>query len=299
MSHFATITTQSHFFKVFALAESLKKFEITLHVLVVDGDAFPLEFPSNIEFYRLNDITNPLVDILKKKYKNDRLRWSLKPVFLIKLLAKHERVIYIDNDIFFYSNPQFIVNYLDKHSLVLTPHFYPDSPFEHQNWLEANFRVGLFNAGFIGVNQNAIDFLTWWANCCCYSVQKSYWRGLFDDQKYLDLAPVKVPDLKILHHRGCNLAGWNDSDLIFETNNEVTVINNKEQIVFIHFAELTMQKFSLNEHPLNNLYIYYLNCLSHFSVSFEFKTKKITAHKLLNYLYYIKWTFIMLIKRKV
>mgnify|MGYP000175517267 FL=1 len=298
MNQFATITTKSHFFKTFALAESLKSYDITLHVLVVDEDTFPQEYPSNIKFYKLNDFTNPFTNQMEEKYKGDRLRWSLKPVFLINLLTKFERVIYVDNDIFFYSNPQFIVNYLEQHSIVLTPHFYPDSPFEKQNWLEANFRVGLFNAGFIGVNHRAIDFLTWWANCCLYTVKKSYWRGLFDDQKYLDLAPIKVPDLKILHHRGCNLAGWNDTGLIFETINNETVINNKEQIVFIHFAELTMKKFGNKLHPLNSLNLLYLKSLSTYSPNFVFKPNKINAHKVLNYWYFIKWTIVMLFKRK-
>lgn len=299
MSQFATITTSSHFFKVFALAESLKSFAITLHVLVVDGNIFPQEYPSNIVFYKLTDISNPLVNQLEKKYKGDRLRWSLKPVFLINLLAKHERVIYVDNDVFFYSNPQFIVTYLNQHSLVLTPHFYPDSPFEQQNWLEANFRVGLFNAGFIGVNRNAINFLTWWANCCLYTVKKAYWRGLFDDQKYLDLAPIKVPDLKILQHRGCNLAGWNDVNLRFEKQNELVYINGVDQLVFIHFAEMSLLKFAIKSHPLNSCHNLYLNCLSKYSPNFVFKPNKINARKVLNYWYFIKWKIVVFLNRKV
>lgn len=293
MSHFATITTQSHFFKVFALAESLKSFAITLHVLVVDRDTFPQEHPSNIEFYKLTDIPNPLVSQLGKKYKGDRLRWSLKPVFLINLLAKHERVVYVDNDIFFYSNPQFIVNYMDQHSLVLTPHFYRDSPFEEQNWLEANFRVGLFNAGFIGVNRHAVTFLTWWANCCLFSVKKAYWRGLFDDQKYLDLAPVKVPDLKILHHRGCNLAGWNDVDLRFEKKDELVYINGVDQLVFIHFAEMSMKKFASISHPLHNEFIVYENKLRAHNSSYINKTNKLSLNYVFNVIYYVSWKIVV------
>lgn len=297
MSHFATITTQSHFFKVFALAESLKNFAITLHVLVVDGDTFPQEHPSNIKFYKLTDIPNPLVSQLGKKYKGDRLRWSLKPVFLINLLAKHERVVYVDNDIFFYSNPQFIVNYLEKHSLVLTPHFYRDSPFEEQNWLEANFRVGLFNAGFIGANRHAVTFLTWWANCCLFSVKKAYWRGLFDDQKYLDLAPIKVPDLKILHHRGCNLAGWNDVDLRFEKKDELVYINGVDQLVFIHFAELTMKQFSQKNHFLNKQFEEYISKLQKFKEAYTFKTRILTWTKVKDFCYFLIWR--MIVTRKV
>jgi hypothetical protein len=289
MSHFATITTNSHFFKVFALAESLKSFAITLHVLVVDGDTFPNEYPSNIVFYKLNDITNPLEKQLEKKYKGDRLRWSLKPVFLINLLAKHEKVVYVDNDIFFYANPHFIFEYLTHHSLIVTPHFYPDSPFRNQNWLEANFRVGLFNAGFIGVNRNAIDFLTWWANCCLFTVKKAYWRGLFDDQKYLDLAPIKVPDMKIMQHRGCNLAGWNDTDLRFNKENNITCINDVDQIVFIHFAEMSMKKFASVSHPLYSEYKVYETQLVAFHKGFINKTNKLTFRKIINGIYYLGW----------
>jgi lipopolysaccharide biosynthesis glycosyltransferase len=135
----------------------------------------------------------------------------MKPVFMQFLFREKEisKLIYVDNDIAFFGEYGFLFKLLDEHNILLTPHFYERNPEENQNWLEANFRVGLFNAGFVGANNKTISTLEWWAKCCAYRCEKNYMRGLFDDQKYLDMFPVIEPTTKILDHQGCNLAGWN------------------------------------------------------------------------------------------
>ena len=129
MNHFCTTTTYDHLYKVYALAESLKNTggDFRLHVLLVDSDKYP-QF-ENCIFYKLPSVAPTLAgQIILKKYGNhrDRLRWSLKPVFMAMLLKKEEiqKLIYLDNDILFFSAYQFLFDLLDKHSFLLTPHFY-------------------------------------------------------------------------------------------------------------------------------------------------------------------------------
>ena len=155
--------------------------------------------------------------------------------------AGYEKVIYVDNDICFFSPADFLFDELDGTSIMLTPHFYPITAYKNQNWLEANYRVGLYNAGFIGATAKGLPALEWWASCCLYNIKQSAWRGLFDDQKYLDLLPVVYEDVKILKHKGCNVAGWNiDMCPRVEVNGQV-YIDGKWPIVFIHFTSLTFR----------------------------------------------------------
>jgi lipopolysaccharide biosynthesis glycosyltransferase len=180
------------------------------------------------------------------KYKNsaNKLRWSLKPVFIKHLLEHNisDRFIYLDNDLFFYSDFQFLFDLLADHSFLLTPHHYKSDPQSDQNWFEANFRVGLFNAGFIGANKAALKTLQWWANCCEYRCEKNTFRGLFDDQKYLDLVPVIDKNAHIVRHEGCNVAGWNTEVCRREIINSQILINGEFPIVFIHFNETTIRE---------------------------------------------------------
>ncbi len=247
MNHFVTISTSSHLYKVYALADSLRRAapEFLLHVLVTDKKAE--QTFENCRFYELADVARveSASKIIEKYHSHsDKLRWSLKPVMIKHLLTTGgaDKVIYLDNDLFFYSDYTFLFNLLDEHSFLLSPHYYPRNPEKEQNWLEANFRVGLFNAGFVGANKNAIASLQWWADCCLYRCEKNAIRGLFDDQKYLDMIPVMEPTAQILQHQGCNVAGWNTELCKREMINGEILINGKYPIVFIHFNGMTVRE---------------------------------------------------------
>lgn len=181
----------------------------------------------------------------------DKTRWSLKAILLQHLLSSYDKVVYVDNDIYFISSPEFLWSELDTNDVLLTPHHYPRNPEKDQNWLEANFKLGLYNAGFVAVNRKAIDVLKWWAACCLYRCEKSLLRGLFDDQKYLDLMPIVHPNTKVLQHQGCNVAGWN-VDVCKRTTDEsgTVTINNKWPIVFVHFNGFSIRAILSGEDPL-------------------------------------------------
>ena len=279
-------------FKTYALANSLSAFGFKLHILVVDGGKPSDSTLSNTVHYPLSDITDEVGLKLINKYQSnkDKLRWGLKSVFLKHLLGQNEKVIYVDNDVFFYANPQFLFDLLNDNNILLTPHFYRSNPAKDQNWLEANYRVGLFNAGFLGVNKQAMDALTWWSACCLYKITKSTGRGLFDDQKYLDLFPVKFDGVHIVKHQGCNLAGWNAEDYQIATRSkEEVVINGKYPVVFIHFAESSMLLFSSPTSLLYPYYLKYLEELRGFSKNYTFTRTYFSWYIVSSYFNFLLW----------
>lgn len=255
MNHFCTITTYDHLYKVFALRDSLVQFnpDITLHVLMTDGNHAEVR-SENIKMYSVADMNaEEIVRKIAAKYahQKDRLRWSLKPCFLKFLLIQGgtDKVIYLDNDLFFFNDYAFLFDELNDHAFLLTPHYYDRSPKKDQNWLEANFRAGLFNAGFIAVNKNAVSTLQWWAECCLYRCKKSAFRGTFDDQKYLDLIPVMREDAAILRHQGCNVAEWNRFLCLRQVVNGQVLINGMWPIIFIHFNYTTIREIMNGTEP--------------------------------------------------
>lgn len=276
MNHLCTITTASHLYKVFALAESLQQgTPFVLHVLVVDSnDSF--NFPGCV-FYTLADFKNdPSAGEIVPKYRTDkdRLRWSLKPVFMKHLLAIKElgKIIYLDNDLFFYSDYNFLFDLLDKHSFLLTPHYYKYSPRRDQNWFEANYRVGLYNAGFTGANTAGISTLQWWADCCAYRCEKNSFRGLFDDQKYLDLVTVIDENAHIVRHKGCNVAGWNTEVCPRTMVDNRILIDGQYPVVFIHFNDTTIREIiDGSDSILYNHYREYVETLKKFNAALQEK----------------------------
>lgn len=296
MNCFCTISTVSHLFKTYALADSIASGGGMLNVLLIDGKKEDISAgPGNISFYYLEDVNKGLGKelILKYKVNKDKLRWALKSVFMNYLLDKYSKVIYVDNDIYFFGDYAFLFDELNSNTVLLTPHFYSADPYKEQNWLEANFRVGLYNAGFIGVNANAKPALDWWAQCCLYNIKKSYWRGLFDDQKYLDLLPIHFDKVKVLKNKGCNLAGWNYNtcQLSRDSNNEI-VVANMFPLIFIHFAELSMFEFSKPNSFFFNEYNKYIEALKKHRKSYTFKKKIVSKFSILSYLYFIIWRMV-------
>ncbi len=285
-----TISTQSHLFKSYALLESVRKYSnADLFCLVTDTDEHPdMSFIHHSGTAALN---SERAEKIKRKYSNnpDKLRWALKPVYLKHLLENgYDKVIYADNDIFFYSSPDLLFEKLETSAFLLTPHFYKAFPQKEQNWLEANFRVGLYNAGFIGAGKDSVKLLDWWADCCIYNIRKAYWRGLFDDQKYLDLIPVMFDKVEIIKHRGCNFAGWNCDEATLEIKAEQLYIN-KDPLVFIHFAQLSLERFSDPASPVYPFFKEYETALKHHNPSYGFSGKKLTFSSFSTYFYYLRW----------
>jgi hypothetical protein len=291
MNCFCTISTKSHLFKCKVLSDSLVKqgFEIiTLFVDVVSTEEIETILDKNC--LTLKDLPQSEMKLILSKYGSDldKLRWALKPILLKYLLeSKFGKVIYVDNDIFFFSSPFSLFDQLNSSNILLTPHYYLANPKKNQNWLEANLRVGLYNAGFIGVNKNALGMLNWWKECCEFNVKKSFWRGLFDDQKYLDLVPIIFDNVYIVKNTGCNLAGWNYEHRLINLGDA-----SLNSIVFVHFADITLQKFSIFGNPFHPLYIEYIKEIKKINPLFIEVPKKYSKRNILAFFYFMLWKLV-------
>jgi len=118
-----------------------------------------------------------------KKYGQtnaDYFRWALKPVFIGHLLEKgFDKVLFVDPDVYFVNNFDFLFDELDNNNVLLTPHWANIDPTENDDSLLAVLRGGLYNAGFIGANKNGTDAMAWWAGLCHYKTEDLKNLGLF------------------------------------------------------------------------------------------------------------------------
>ena len=101
MKAFCTIISPDFLPFAECLFTSLKRYDeaIVLHVLVTVAENKPMD-RQGISFYSLNELDAPYLKQLKDQYQgiNDNFRWSLKPIFLLHLLQRIERLIYVDAD---------------------------------------------------------------------------------------------------------------------------------------------------------------------------------------------------------
>ena len=151
------------------------------------------------------------------RYSIVELSTAVKPWFLLHLhrTLGVDRVCYFDPDILIFGDLGQLYDLVRGADAVLTPHLtapIDDSlvpalvPGEREILLS-----GIYNLGFLGLafNERTLAFLDWWKErlyrWCLHEVDK----GLFVDQRWMDLAPAFLPRTEILREPGYNVAYWN------------------------------------------------------------------------------------------
>jgi hypothetical protein len=258
MKTFCTIITADYFPRALALFKSLRTYDagIRLHVLIADDKAVA-EKQKHEGLILLNgkDISAyRMVHSLYRKYAHENMdyfRWSLKPVFISYLLEHgYEKVLYVDADMFFVNDYNFLFNELDSAAVLLTPHWKTDDPLIDKESFLTLFTSGIFTAGFIGANQEGLPAMAWWAEACHFMMGPLIQLGIHDDQKYLDLLPVKFESVKIVRHRGCTVGSWNFRECKRELVNGQVRINGQYPVIFIHFDNMLVSEILKGHDPL-------------------------------------------------
>ncbi len=253
MRTFCTIITADHYPRAAALFRSLEQSDpaVLLKVLVVDGPGVMLSAnqPAGITLIQLSDLgAYRIVDALRQKYagvSKDYLRWSLKPMLISYLLENgFEKVLYADCDICFFADPAFLFRELDEASILLTPHWWNKDPLRDEESFFSLFADGAFNAGFIGAGGAGIPALQWWAEACLCRMEPDVLKGIFVDQRYLDLLPPLFENVRIIRHKGCNIGPWNQLECKRILVDDAVLINGKYPVIFIHFNDMQCKEIT-------------------------------------------------------
>ncbi|CAH1201522.1 hypothetical protein PAECIP111893_01642 [Paenibacillus plantiphilus] len=158
-------------------------------------------------------------------------------IYLLKHYADENHFVYLDPDIEVYDELAELKDALHEHAIVLTPHLcHPEDIMDAvmDNELSA-LQHGVFNLGFLAISRSeeAERFAAWWASRLSMFCYDDIPRGIFTDQKWIDLAPCYF-DVHILKHPGYNVAPWNLSKrkLVFSGTYRV----NGERLRFFHYS---------------------------------------------------------------
>lgn len=259
---FCSIVTRSHVHYALALAQSLERQGVTssFTILVVDALEIAIKDGSEMSLVRIKTPSelqaSPALDVINARFKLsgnlDQYRWSLKPILIRHLLSKNNRgVVYVDCDIHFFGGVEALMEAMNGAAVVLTPHWHGHQLGVRNRDLDATLAHGYFNAGLVAVTSQGSEFADWWARACAYKCGKAVERGLYDDQRYLDVVPHLFPSAHILGHQGYNVAQWNlrlcERVLSPEGN---VMINHKWPVVCVHFYQETGECIRSGRDPL-------------------------------------------------
>ena len=194
---------------------------------------------------------------------------GIKGPVLDQLLASREfqTVTYLDPDTFCYSRLSEILDNPDRSAVILTPHL--TSPALSDRTIQANelsaLRHGTFNLGFVSVSASdqGRQFAAWWADRTQRYSFDEIDRGIFTDQRWVDLAPSYFDFVEILRHPGYNFSTWNAEHRHLKRRGSV-LLCNEEPLRFAHFSGLdsgnhnaTREAFAPNDEVFRELSLTY------------------------------------------
>lgn len=245
------IKTQYHFLTKFNKNVRIYVLVCTTNLSEIQTPPFE-SLPEAIKCFTLLDVCREGIgkEIFDKYFQAHihEFRWAMKSVFLNFLYEKGfaEKIIFTDWDIIFFEDYGFLFDELDKHDILLTPHWTPLSPLDVNDPVDQKgflqvFTNGIYNAGFIGTNKNSRKLLEWLSKVCLYICEIDPSRGLFADQTHLNLLPLISEQVGVVRHRGCNVAQWNKIECRRVKVGDKTLINGQYPIVFIHFTSYTVE----------------------------------------------------------
>ena len=194
------------------------------------------------------------------KYTVLELSTAVKPyVFDLLFDRGFDKVIYFDPDINIYGSVNPIFELLESSSIVLTPHL--TAPL-HDNLRPTDLdilRSGTFNLGFIALrgSVDGREFIAWWEAKLFDQCVVDLAKGLFVDQKWIDLVPGLFGGVTIVRDPGYNVAYWNIAQRTV-TRVDDGYLANGRPLIFFHFSGFDPQNPAMfsrhqNRFRLNDL----------------------------------------------
>ncbi|MBI2212962.1 MAG: glycosyltransferase family 4 protein [Acidobacteria bacterium] len=215
--------------------------EARVVVLLTDRNDGTID-PANEPFEVIEAEAIGIDSFLEMAFRYDvmELSTAVKPAFLERLLEDGaDLAFYFDPDILVLSDIESVVEKLGNENIALTPHSLSPIPVDGRRPSEAAFLVsGAYNLGFIGVRRSAetARMLSWWKARLIAGGASAPEKGLFTDQKWIDLVPSFFDGVAIVRDPTLNLAYWN-----LHERGDITRVDDRflvggAPIRFFHFS---------------------------------------------------------------
>lgn len=220
-------------------------------VLCDARDQLP-ELPAGVELLGIDELGIAALDRMVVQYTILELNTAIKPYVFGTLFARPqaERVIYFDPDIQLYSNGEPLLRRLEQTDVVLTPHLTaPLDDDRHPSDLSI-LQSGSYNLGFLALRRSADTqaLVRWWQRKLERDCVVDIPRGLFTDQKWMDLVPSLCSRVLVERDPGWNVAYWNLAHRQVDEDRPEGFRVNGRPLFFFHFSGYTPGSRSISKH---------------------------------------------------
>jgi hypothetical protein len=184
-----------------------------------------------------DEFETPQLRAIKRKATLSEYCWTCKPVALLHAFATVpglDWAIWVDSDMFAFSNPDKALDAYPEADVVLTPH-----RFSLPEMRTFEPVVGRFNAGYAAFRNTKRGHiaLNWWRDRCFESCPAVPTDNKYADQKYLEGVVGLFDSVAQSNMAGLNCAPWNVFGLPVERN-DAGVSVSKAPLLLYHFQGL-------------------------------------------------------------
>ena len=185
------------------------------------------------------------------QYSVLELNTAVKPHVFSALFERwgYEKVIYFDPDIRVYRRLDGMASLLDEHNILLTPHITGELDDGQHPDERAFLQCGAYNLGFLGLRggDTTRRMLAWWQRRLRAQCVVDLGRGLFVDQKWIDLVPGMFDGVHVSSDPGWNAAYWNLPHRGFHRDGDDITVNG-HPLVFFHFSGIDPDGADFSRH---------------------------------------------------
>lgn len=154
------------------------------------------------------------------------------PRYVLSREAGIDLITYVDADMFFFSDPGPMYDELGSASIGIVGHRF--APVLSHMVVHGKYNVGIL---CFRRDRESARCLEWWRERCLEWCHDRVEDGRFADQKYLDEWPQRFGSVKVLEHKGVNLAPWNIANYTLTKEGGLPSADGDRLIVY-HFHAL-------------------------------------------------------------
>ena len=242
MLNFCTLYNSNYAAKGLALYWSLKRVcpEFMLYVFAFDdvlAEALKKMALQNIKVITLGEFEDEELLRVKPTRTAGEYCWTCSSSTIYYCLTHFDidHCTYIDADLYFYSNPQVLIDEMGNDDVLITSHRYSPQ-------YKSEEKAGKYCVQFMTFKNTArgMKVLEWWRKACLDWCYNRYEDGKFGDQKYLDDWPTRFEGVHELEHLGGGVAPWNMQQYMFYKKDGRVIVHekitgNELSLVFFHF----------------------------------------------------------------
>lgn len=246
---FGTLADKSYIPRLITMLFSLNRVSSDFKVLVLALDNYTEQLLydlniANVEIISLEEFENEIPTLQAVKKKRNLIEYiftltSALPYYLFLQKVECEFYIYIDADMYFFSDPCRIIKELSPETnVLLTPHNYSSK--------NSNLLIyGKYNTGFIAFRNSlpALQISRWWFESCINWCMDKPFEGKYADQKYLENFADIGDGVIESHEFGLNLGPWALDNIKSIYKSDFGVDVNNQQLIAMHFSGIFSNRF--------------------------------------------------------